>query len=121
MAIQNIKDLKVYNAAFNTAMDIFHLTRNFPDEEKYSLTSQMVRSSRSIAANIREGYAKRSYEQVFIRHLIDSLGSSEETRTWLDFAIKCDYISNDIHQTLDNKYEEIGAMLYTLQKNWKKY
>jgi four helix bundle protein len=120
MSIKSIKDLKVYTEAFSLAMEVFQITRHFPDIEKYSLSSQIVRSSRSVAANIREGYAKRIYEQVFIRHLVDSLGSCEETRCWLDFAYQCKYLEKDIYDKLDNKYASLSAMLFNLQKNWKK-
>ncbi len=78
--IKSVKDLKVYQIAYRLALEIFEITKKFPKEEIYSLTDQMRRSSRSVSINIREGYAKRKYEQVFIRHLNDSLGSSEETR-----------------------------------------
>ncbi len=121
MAIQNVKDLKVYNLAFKTAMEIFKVKKSFSSDEKYSLISQIIRSSRSVAANIREGYAKNKYEQVFIRHLNDALGSSEETRCWINFAFECEYIDNEIYNELDRKHEVIGAMLFTLQKNWKKF
>jgi four helix bundle protein len=120
MSIKSIKDLKVYTEAFSLAMEIFQITRHFPDFEKYSLTSQIVRSSRSVAANIREGYAKKIYEQVFIRHLIDALGSCEETRCWLDFAYQCKYLEKDLYDNLVNKYASLSAMLFNLQKNWKK-
>ncbi len=103
MAIQNVRDLKVYSESFDAAMLIFKMTRAFPKEEKYSLTSQVVRSSRSIAANIREGFAKRQYEQVFIKHLVDELGSCEETRTWLEFSIECEYIDNKTFEKMDRK------------------
>ena len=76
MGIKSVKDLKVYKVAFELAMEIFKLTLNFPKEEKYSLTDQIRRASRSVAINIREGFAKRRYENVFIRHLNDSIGSS---------------------------------------------
>ena len=72
MGIKSVKDLKVYNIAFKFDMEIFRLTLNFPIEERYSLTDQIRRSSRSVAINIREGFAKRRYENVFIRHLNDS-------------------------------------------------
>ena len=121
MGIQNVKDLKVYTKSFDFAMEIFRLVRSFPSEEKYSLTSQIVRSSRSVSANIREGYAKRHYEQIFIRHLVDSLGSSEETRCWLDFAFACEYLDKDTYQRLDQQYGELSAMIFSLQKNWKKF
>ena len=119
MGIQSIKDLKVYNIAFELAMEIFKLSLNFPIEEKYSLTDQIRRSSRSVAINIREGFAKRRYENVFTRHLNDSLGSSEETRGWLDFALSCEYISRSSHEGLDGRYDEVNAMLFSLMNSWK--
>ena len=119
MAIKSVKDLKVYNLAFELAMEIFKLTLTFPKDEKYSLTDQIRRSSRSAAINIREGFAKRKYENVFIRHLNDSLGSSEETRGWLDFAISCGYMSQMSHESLDSRYDEVNAMLFSLMNSWK--
>lgn len=85
------------------------------------MTDQMRRSSRSVSINIREGYAKRRYEQVFIRHLNDSLGSSEETRGWLDFAEDCMYITKDKHKKLDDGYDKVNAMLYRLMSNWQTF
>jgi four helix bundle protein len=93
VVIKNVKDLKVYKLAYKLAMEVFEISKKFPAEERCSLTDQIRRSSRSVSINIREGYAKRRYEQVFIRHLNDSLGSSEETRGWLDFAKDCKYIT----------------------------
>ncbi|MGB2727484.1 MAG: four helix bundle protein [Halobacteriota archaeon] len=119
--IKSCKDLKVYNLAFELAMQIFEMTKTFPKEEKYSLTDQIRRSSRSAAINIREGFAKRKYENVFIRHLNDSIGSSEETRGWLDFAHACQYIQGDTHKERDQRYEELNKMLYSLMNNWKSY
>ena len=119
MGIKSVKDLKVYNIAFELAMEIFKLTLSYPPEERYSLTDQIRRSSRSVAINIREGFAKRRYENVFIRHLNDSLGSSEETRGWLDFSISCGYINQRSHENLDDRYDEVNAMLYRLMNNWK--
>ena len=118
MGIRSVKDLKVYNLAFELAMEFFNLTKYFPKEEQYSLTDQMRRSSRSVAINIREGFAKKRYENVFIRHLNDSMGSSEETRGWLDFSVRCQYIDSMMHEKLDTSYDEVNAMLYHLMKNW---
>ena len=117
--IKSCKDLKVYNLSYKLAMDIFFLTKKFPKEEIYSLTDQIRRSSRSVPANIREGFAKKIYSNVFIRHLVDSIGSSEETRTWLDFARDCEYISHDEHIKIEKQYDEVTAMLYSLIRNWK--
>ena len=119
MGIKSVKDLKVYNIAFELAMKIFKLTQDFPKEEQYSLTDQMRRSSRSVAINIREGFAKKRYENVFIRHLNDALGSSEETRGWLDFSLRCRYIDPKMHEKLDSSYDEVNAMLFSLMRNWK--
>jgi four helix bundle protein len=119
LGIKKVKDLKVYNLAFELSMEIFKLTLNFPKEERYSLTDQIRRSSRSVAINIREGFAKRRYQNVFIRHLNDSIGSSEETRGWLDFSISCRYINQETQERLDRSYDEVNAMLYSLMKKWK--
>jgi four helix bundle protein len=119
--IKNVKDLKVYLLSYHLAMEIFETTKKFPKEETYSLTDQMRRSSRSVSINIREGHAKRRYEQVFIRHLNDSLGSSKETRGWLDFAKDCMYITKSEHKKLDNSYDQVNAMLYSLMNNWQTF
>ena len=119
--IKTYKDLKVYQISYKLAMDIFLLSKKFPKDEMYSLTNQIRRASRSISANIVEGWAKRSYENVFKRHLIDSIGSCGETKLWLDFSIDCKYISNDEHNTLMSSCDEIGKMLNGLHDNWKNF
>ena len=119
--IKTIKDLKIYQLAYKLAVEIFELTKKLPKEETYSLIDQIRRSSRSVAMNIREGFAKRKYEQVFIRHLNDAFGSSEETRGWLDFSLDCKYISKEEHVELDKQYDELNAMIYSLMGKWKTY
>lgn len=119
--IKTIHDLKVYTLSFQLAMEVFELSKKFPKSERYSLTDQIIRSSRSVSINIREGFAKRKYENIFIRHLVDSLGSSDETRGWLDFALECEYITLEEHDNLDSKYDEVNAMLHSLIKNWEKF
>jgi len=119
--IKSCKDLKVYQMAYKLSMDIFDITKKFPKEETYSLTDQIRRSSRSVAMNIREGFAKRKYEQVFIRHLNDALGSSEETRGWLDFSLDSKYILENEHKRLDRQYDEVNAMLYSLMNSWRNF
>lgn len=121
MTIKKCNDLDVYNLSLDLAMQIFHATRKFPKEETYSLIDQIRRSSRSIPVNIREGYAKRRYPDVFIRHLNDALGSSEETLAWLDFSLKCLYLPQDQHEMLSEQYNKVGAMLYNLMKKWEKF
>ena len=119
--IKRIQDLKVYILSYKLALEIFKLTRKFPKEERYSLTDQIVRSSRSVPINIREGFAKRKYEKLFIRHLIDSLGSSDETRGWLDFSLDCEYITKAEHDYFDKEYDKINAMLYKLSNTWSTF
>ena len=119
--VKNVKDLKVYQMAYKLAVDIFEITKKFPKEEIYSLTNQIRRSSRSVAINIREGLAKRKYEQMFIRHLNDALGSSEETRGWLDFSLDCRCISKEKHKQLYGRYDEVNAMLYSLIHKWQNF
>ena len=119
--IRSIKDLDIYNIAYDLSIKIHTITISFPKEEKYSLTDQIRRSSRSVAMNIREGYAKRKYENVFIRHLIDSLGSSEETRGWLEFAKDLKYIEEKAYNELDNYYDNLNAKLNKLITNWKTF
>ena len=119
MTIKTINDFEVYRLAYSLAMEIFRCSIRFPKEEVYSLTDQIRRSSRSVAINIREGYAKRKYENVFFRHLNDALGSSEETRGWLAFALDCGYLKKEGCIRLDKEYDHVNAMLFQLMKNWK--
>ena len=117
--IRSYKDLEVWKMSFDVAMDIFWRCKKFPKEEVYSLTSQIIRSSRSISANTAEGWGKRKYEKIFKQHLIDALGSALETINWLDFALSCEYLSKDEYQKFIEKLESICKMLYKLHDNWK--
>ncbi|MBY0436439.1 MAG: four helix bundle protein [Cyclobacteriaceae bacterium] len=100
-------------------MDIFFLSRGFPKEELYSLTSQIVRSSRSISGNIVEGWAKRAYPKKFKNQLIDALGSSAETENWIRFSKDCGYISNEQFEDYSSRLEQIAKMITKLHQNWK--
>ena len=117
--IKSLPDLEVFNLSFGFAMDMFVLSKSFPKEERYSLTDQLVRSSRSIAANIAEGWGKRVYENEFKKHLIYALGSLEETKTWILFAKECGYIDDEKYQIFFVACEEIGAKIFKLFQNWK--
>ena len=114
--IESAKDLKVYKRAYKLAMDIFTLTKAFPDEEKYALTSQIRRSSRSVCLNLREAWAKRRYEAHFLSKLSDCDGENSETDSSLDFARDCRYVSSEQHRKLSFDCEEIGRMLGTMMK-----
>ena len=117
----SFKDLKVYKMAFSLAMDIFEITKNFPKEEKYSLTDQIRRSSRSVCSNIAEGYRKRRYPKHFTSKMTDADGEASETSTWIDFAFSCKYISEDIQESLNEKYDEVGKMLGSMANNPGKF
>ena len=92
MAINSAKELKVYKAAYELAMEIYVLSKDWPIEEKYALTDQIRRASRSVCSKLREAWAKRRYEAHFISKLTDSAGENSETDTWLDFALDCGYL-----------------------------
>ncbi|MHC1706427.1 MAG: four helix bundle protein [Bacteroidales bacterium] len=115
------KELKVYQMSFKAAMEIFCLTQKFPKEEKYSLTDQIRRSSRSVCANIVEGYHKRIYKKSFISKLVDADGECNETLLWLEFAIACNYITPDQSLTYISQYQAIGRMLGFMLKNPEKF
>ncbi|MCY7376382.1 MAG: four helix bundle protein [Pyrinomonadaceae bacterium] len=115
------KDLKVFQMAYRLAMEIFHLTRNFPPEERYSLTDQIRRSSRSVAANIAEGFRKRQYPKMFVSKLSDSDGEATETQVWLEFSKDCGYLSNEICQRLLDEYEQVGRMLGSMMQYPEKF
>jgi four helix bundle protein len=94
--LRSHKELEVYKLAYKLAMEIFELTKSFPKEERFSLTSQILNSSRSVPANIAEAFRKRRYEKAFVAKLSDSEGEAAETQTWLDFSRDCKYITTEI-------------------------
>ncbi len=115
------KDLLAYQKAFQLAMEIFELSKSFPIEEKYSLTDQIRRSSRSVCANIAESYRKRRYVNHFISKLTDSDAENSETNVWLDFSLECNYIPKEIHQILNQKTIEIGKLINFMINNPNKF
>jgi len=119
--IRTHKDLDVYRLSFEAGMEIFVLSKNFPKEEKYSLTDQIRRSSRSVSGNIAEAWRHRRYPKSFISKLSFSEGEAAETQVWLDYALACQYIENNIHQELNTKYDHIiGKLVRMINKpeNW---
>lgn len=115
------RDLKVYQLAYKLAMEIFKESRVFPKEEKYSLIDQIRRSSRSIAANIAEGFRKRQYPKMFVSKLADADGEATETQVWLDFAKDCEYLQPEKHEELIKGYEEVGKMLGAMMSMPEKF
>ena len=105
--IYSHRDLRVYQLAFIAAMDIFEFTKEFPKEEIYSMTDQIRRSSRSVAANISEAWRKRRYEKAFIAKLSDVESEAAETQVWLEFAYKCGFITEEVFNKYLDDYEHI--------------
>jgi four helix bundle protein len=113
--------LRVYQAAVDAAMSIFELTKSFPAEEKYSMFDQVRRSSRSVCANIAEAWRKRRYKAHFISKLSDGESEAEETRVWLEFALRCRYINQEQAQELDQQYDNIIGQLVRMLSEPQKW
>ena len=105
--IKSHYELDVYKLSFDAAMEIFEVTKGFPLEERYSLTDQIRRSSRSVSSNLAEAWRKRRYQAAFISKLNDAEAESAETQTWIQFAVKCDYITSDLGRELHQVYDQI--------------
>jgi four helix bundle protein len=121
MKIASAKDLNVYKRAYEMAMLVFSLTKRFPVEERYALTSQIRRSSRSICLNLREAWAKRRYPAAFVAKLTDCDGENSETDSSLDFAHDCGYISAVEHEELAGMVTEIGKMFGSMIQRPEKF
>jgi len=105
------RDLKIYQLAYKLAMELFNESKSFPREERYSLTDQIRRSSRSVAANVAGGFRKRRYPNMFVSKMADADSEAAETQVWLDFACDCGYMSQKRHDELISGYEDVGKML----------
>jgi four helix bundle protein len=112
--IQSHRELEVYRMAFEAAMRIFELTKSFPAEERYSLTDQIRRSSRSVCANLTEAWRKRRYEGAFLIKLSDAEAEAAETQTWLEFAVKCNYLTSETGRELYQLYDQILGKLVNM-------
>jgi len=117
----DFRDLKIYKKAFQNAMNIFEVSKKFPADERYSLTSQCRKSSRSVCSSIGEGYRKRQYQKHFVAKSSDADMENSETIVWLDFALACDYITEEEYKTLVGQFEEVGRMLSHMIQFPEKY
>lgn len=115
--IRSAKDLVVYQKAYAVAMHVYDISKTFPTEERYALSNQVRRASRSVCTNLREAWAKRRYEAHFISKLSDSDGENGEVETWLDFAKHCGHISEQQHVKLTAQVTEVGRMLGSMMRN----
>ncbi|MBT1698611.1 four helix bundle protein [Fulvivirgaceae bacterium PWU4] len=121
MGGKNFRDLTVYKKAFQLAIEIFEISKTFPKEERYGLTDQIRRSSRTVSACIGEAYRKRQYEAYFVSKSSDADMENTETRVWLDFALAFKYIDQDRYTDLESKAVEVGKLLNHMIENPKKY
>lgn len=121
MAADNLRNLTVYKKAFALAMEVFEITKKFPKEEKYSLTDQMRRSSRSVCSSIGEAYRKRQYEGFFVNKTSDAYSENTETRVDLDFSLACKYIVSDTWTRLESQATEVGQLLNHMIEHPEKY
>lgn len=117
----DFKELLAYQKAFSLAMEIFRISNSFPYEERFSLTDQIRRSSRSVCANMAEAYRKRKYPNHFISKLTDCDGENSETTVWLDFSLACGYLTVDVHSDLVSKSREIGKLINFMMNNPDKF
>ena len=111
---KSFRDLEVYKLARQLSCEIFETTKDFPKEEMYSLTDQIRRSSRSVGAQIAEAWAKRRYIKHFISKLTDSDGEQQETQHWIETALDCEYISQELNNDLLERYASVGKMLNSM-------
>jgi four helix bundle protein len=113
-AIRRHTDLEVYQRAFRAAMRFYELSKEFPPDEKYSLTDQGRRSSRSVCGNIAEAWRKRRYPAAFVAKLSDAEGEAAETQVWIQFAVSCAYMDRTEGRSLYSEYDEVTAMMVTM-------
>jgi four helix bundle protein len=112
--ISSHEDLEVYKIAFDAAMRIFELSKNFPKEEKYALTDQIRRSSRSVCANLAEAWRRRRYKASFLSKLNDAEAEAAESQVWLKFAVKCEYLDVETGRQLYSQYNQILGLIVTM-------
>ena len=117
----DFKDLLAYRKAYQQACDIFSITLSFPKEEKYSLTDQIRRSSRSVCANLAEAYRERVYPKHYLLKISDYLGENSETLVWLDFSLNCHYIAEDKSKKQLELNDEVGKLLSYMLNNPDKF
>jgi len=121
MKITDHEELEVYQIAFNSAMQIFQLSDVFPKWERYSLTDQFRKSSRSVCANIAEAFYRRKYPKNFSAHLSDAIAEAAETRVWINFAFSCNYLSKEHADNLLKEYSKIIGKLIVMNNQSEKW
>ena len=120
-SVKSHRDLEVYKLSFKLAMEIFNISKTFPVEEKYSLTDQIRRSTRSVSSNIAEAFRKRRYPKSFILKLSESETESAETQVWLEFAHSCNYLSHELYNDLYSRYDLVIGKIINLMRTAEKW
>jgi len=115
MYVKNVRELEVFKLAFQSAMNVYRLSKKFPKEELFAMTTQVRNSSRSVCACLSEAWRKRRYLKVFTNKVSDSAQEADETQTWLDFALAHEYISQEEHDVAFNDYDRILSMLSKME------
>src|SRR5512147_999056 len=115
--IKHFRELDVYKTGIDSTMQVFQLSKSFPAEERYSLTDQIRRSSRSVCANLAEAWRKRRYEAAFVSKLSDAEAEGAETQVWLEFAVQCGYLEVEVGQELSTSYDNILGKIVSLINN----
>ncbi len=121
MDYKGYRDLEVFQLSYKLAMDIFEITKTFPKEERYSLTDQIRRSSRSIPVNIAEAWKKRVYPKMFVSKIIDAAGEAAETEVWVDISKDSGYLPVEKYEELGSAYNEVNRMLYGMIEKPEKF
>jgi four helix bundle protein len=119
--IKSYRDLDVYRAALESAMNIYELTKTFPREERYSLTDQIRRSSRSVCANLAEAWRKRRYEAAFVSKLNDAEAEAAETQVWAEVAFRCGYVNREHFVEIDEACDKVLAQLIRMAEQPEKW
>jgi len=120
-SIRHFRDLEVYQLAMDASMKLFELSKRFPLEEKYSLTDQVRRSSRSVCANIAEAWRKRRYPNAFVSKLSDAEAEAAETQVWIEFSLKSGYLPSEQADELDKRYENIQGKIVNMLSHPEKW
>ena len=117
--IQTFRDLEVYRRSFEASVEMYQLTKGYPREELYGLTSQIKRAATSIPLNIAEGYGKKENVDDFKRFLLMAIGSCNEMRVLMDLSVRLGFITKEVHMKYEREYDEIGKMLTKLREHWR--
>ncbi|MFL5742015.1 MAG: four helix bundle protein [Flavisolibacter sp.] len=117
----DFKDLIIYKKAYKLAMDIYEVSKTFPGDEKFSLTSQIRRSSRSVCSNFAEAYRRRKYRPHFLLKLTDCETENTETEVWLDFAKDCNFLDPETYKSFFNRNAEVRKLIFHMIHNPEKY